>query len=187
MAAAVTPCPLSPLGHGAQTVRQRAELPRGRARRSAPGLAQPHRGGDVHLVHVETGRTGTRHVHVIGAQGVAVAVDSGVTHQLPSMMAEAGERAGCRKHPPPGGVRFAARPRPQSRVRFGARCPARNVSLTTGKGVVSRHRKELRRLCSLPPLEDATTGVGTETLRLRADTSFAFHDVGVRGAPIMKV
>ncbi len=36
------------------------------------------------------------------------------------------------EHPPRGGVRFAARPRPAGRVRFGARCRARRVSLKTG-------------------------------------------------------
>ena len=65
--------------------------------------------------------------------------------------------------------------------------PSAQRQFDNGEGIVSRHRKELRRLCSLPPLEDATTRLRSETLRLRAATSFAFHDVGVSGAPIMKV
>ena len=70
-----------PVRHCAQTVRQRTELPHGGACRPAAGLAQAHRGGDAHLVHVEARRPRADHVHVVGAPGVGL--DDLTLHQVP--------------------------------------------------------------------------------------------------------
>ena len=137
-----------------QAVRQRAELPRGRARRSAARLAQPHRGGDVHLVHIEAGCPRVDHVYVIGAQGVSI--DSGTRHQIPPWGAERGARPVQEASTTRWGS-ICCSSTARSRVRFGARCQARSVSLSTGKGVASRYRITDATTVPFRPLQNATT------------------------------
>ena len=124
-----------PVGHRPQSVGQRAELLDDGARQAAADLVESDGGGDAHLVDIETGRPRLEHVHVVDGQRFGVnGVDGIERHRVPSLKAEAGGPARCRKHPPRGGVRFAARPRPAAGTVRGSMPGAAASVWTTGKG-----------------------------------------------------
>ena len=136
-----------------KAVRQRAELSRGGARRSAARLAQPHRGGDVHLVHIEAGRPGVGHMHVICGQGVGV--DRRARHQVPSLVAEAGcaPGAGNSRHPAGFDLLLVHGQRPGT-VRGSM--PGAQRQFGYGEGSCLPPPKKLRRLSRFRPFQDVT-------------------------------
>lgn len=130
-----------PLGQTAQPGRQGAELAGG-ALHAATRLAQPHRGGDLHLVDVESGGAGVHDMQRVGLH-VGAAADCGC-HGVSSLQRRRIELARGKSLGSGAGARFTVRPGPRPGTLRGSKGRS-DVSLENEVGGRSpRHHCKLR-------------------------------------------
>ena len=117
--------------------------------------------------------------------------------RYPPLKAEAGGHARCRNTRLGGGVRFAARPRPEAGTVRGS-MPGAQRQFGNGDGIPLTPKKATT-IVPLPPLEDGTTRASMarrscDPMRQQQELAaftrrkpVTFHDVGVSATPIMRV